>query len=249
VFLSRSLLGFLLFCLLLVAVSAIGVWYMGPTLAGIVVDAETRENPYYLLQLVAADDPQRASAYRAQFLELAATDGAELRWQAGPLAVEEGSPLLAFDQAQLLRFPAGGDLVQMLTGSGYRQLAGQADGPRTLLLGSRQGPAEIPSLGAVVLALLELKADAGVDALGQPGVGGWLGTVAEQGGMVVWNVPLDTLRGDGRWNHLIGVHFPDTMRAEAWLTEPTTVTERAIAERVIEDALVLLAGAEPYQSR
>lgn len=221
---------------------------MGPTLAGIVVDAETRENPYYLVQLVASEEPERASAYRSEFLELAAADGAELRWQAGPLTVMEGSPLLTFDQAQLLRFPAGGDLVQMLTGSGYRQLVARADGPRALLVGSSRRPAEMPTLGAMVIALLELKPDAGAAELGEPGVGGWLGTVAEQGGALIWNVPLDTLRGSGRWNHVVAVHFPDAASAEAWLADPTTVTERAIAERAIEDSLVLLAGGTPGQS-
>lgn len=246
---SRSLIAFLLFCVLLLAVSAAGVWYMGPTLARIAVDTETRENPYHLVQLVATDEPEQASAYRAAFLELAVADGAELRWQAGPLDVMEGSPRLAFDQAQILRFPAGGDLVQMLTSSGYRQLAGRADGPRTLLVGSRRGPAEIPAFGANLLALLELKPDAGAAELGEPGVGGWLGSVPEHGGTVVWNVPLDTLRGEGRWNHVIGLHFPDTASAEAWFTDPITATERAIAERIMEDALVLLAGDVPYQSR
>ncbi len=246
---SRSFVGFLFFCVLLLAVSAVGVWYMGPTLVGIVVDAETRENPYYLMQLVATDAPETASTYRSGFLELASADGAELRWQAGQLSVMEGSPLFAFDQAQLLRFPAGGDLVQMLTGIGYRQLAGETDGLRTLLLGSREGPAEIPSMGAVVMALLELKSDASAADLGEPGGGGWLGTAPERGGTLIWSAPLDTLRGAGRWNHVLGLHFPDAEKAEAWLTDPTTVTERAIAERAIEDALVLLADGAPFQSR
>ena len=62
-------------------------------------------------------------------------------------------------------------------------------------------------------------------------------------------MPLDTLRGEGHWNHVIGLHFPDTASAEAWFTDPITATERAIAERIMEDALVLLAGDVPYQSR
>jgi len=43
VFVSRSLIGFLLFCVLLLAVSVVGVWYMGPTLAGIAVDTSATD--------------------------------------------------------------------------------------------------------------------------------------------------------------------------------------------------------------
>jgi len=249
VVLSRSFVGFVVFCGLLIAISAVGVWYMGTTLVGIVVDADKRENPYYLLHLIGAGSAELVSDYRTAFLTLAGNDGAELQWQAGELEVAEGSPLLTFDQVQLLRFPAGGDLVQMLTGSGYRHLAGTAGAPSTLLLGSTRPPDEFPARGAVLLALLRVKPAASAEDLGSPDGDGWLGTVDENGGRRVWDAPLDTIRGDQTWNRLVAIHFPDLASAEAWLSDPATVTERAIAERAIQDSLVLVAAGLPLQSR
>lgn len=252
--LSRSLIGFVCFCLLLALASAIGVWYMGPTLAGIALDSESRENPYYLLNLmveqaVGPEDgtsAESAPGYRAAFLTLAAKDGAELQWQAGQLDIAEGSPLLAVDQAQLLRFPTGGDLVQMLTGSGYRQLESSRGGPPAQLLGSLVEPASFPMHGAVVLALLRMKEGVPFASLGSPNQTGWLTLLGDYDGRVIWNAPLDAIRGSGRgtesWDQVLALHFPSQAAAQAWLSDPTTMTERAIAERVIEDALLLVAN-------
>jgi len=41
---------------------------------------------------------------------------------------------------------------------------------------------------------------------------------------------------------VLALHFPSQAAADAWLADPTTVTERAIAERLIEDALLLVAN-------
>ena len=116
--LSRSFLAFLTFCLVLVLATGGVVWYVGPTLAGIVVDESRREQPYLLLQLLPAAAVAQTPAnpsYRARFAALAAEDGAELVWQAGAVEVIEGSVLLDVAGAQVLRFPTGADLVQMFT--------------------------------------------------------------------------------------------------------------------------------------
>ncbi len=248
--LSRSLIGFVSFCLVLAFASAIGVWYMGPTLAGIALDSESRENPYYLLHLMVEDavGPEGAAAaesapgYGTAFLTLAASDGAELQWRAGQLGIAEGSPLLAVDQAQLLRFPTGGDLVQMLTGSHYRRLQKGRIVPPAQLLGSLVKPASFPMHGAIVLALLRMKDDVSVAAIGSPNETGWLALLGHYDGRVIWNAPLDAIRASESWNRVLALHFPSQAAADAWLTDPTTMTERAIAERVIEDALLLVAN-------
>ncbi len=241
------------FCLLLALASAVGVWYMGPTLAGIALDSESRENPYFLINLMVEQDAgladpatvDSAPGYRTAFLNLAAKDGAELQWQAGQLRIAEGSPLLAVDQAQLLRFPTGGHLVQMLTGGGYRQLESGRDASPAQLLGSSLEPASFPMHGAIVLALLRMKGGVPDASIGFPNQTGWLTLLGDYDGRVIWNAPLDAIRGPARggkpWDQVLTLHFPSRAAAEAWLADPTTMTERAIAERVIEDALLLVA--------
>jgi hypothetical protein len=223
---------------------------MGPTLAGIALDSESRGNPYYLLHLMVEEaggpeDDATANSppgYRIAFLTLAAKDGAELQWQAGELGIAEGSPLLAVDQAQLLQFPTGGNLVQMLTGSGYRQLESGRMGPPAQLLGSSLEPASFPMQGAIVLALLRMKGGVPAAALGSPNQTGWLALLDDYDGRVLWDAPLDAIRGSESWDRVLALHFPSQAAAQAWLADPTTVTERAIAERMIEDALLLVAS-------
>lgn len=226
---------------------------MGPTLAGIALDSESRKNPYFLLNLIVSQNAEPADAasvdpapgYRTAFLNLAAKDGAELLWQVGQLRIAEGSPLLAVDQAQLLRFPTGGHLVQMLTGGDYRQLESARDASPVELLGTSVEPASFPMHGAIVLALLRVKGGVPDASLGIPNQTGWLALLGDYDGRVIWSAPLDAIRGSARggksWDQVLTLHFPSRTAAEAWLSDPTTMTERAIAERVIEDALLLVA--------
>lgn len=250
--LSRSLVGFLLFCLLLALVSAGVVWYVGPTLAGIVVDDTRRENPYYLLQLLsvrAAEPDLGAPSYRTRFATLAGDDGGRVLWQGGRVKVVEGSVLLDVAGIQLVEFATGADLVQMLTSSAYRSLEADFGDASTRHLGSPNPPEALVPAAATVAVLYHVDADAGEAALGVAGERGWLGLLPKYHGDVLWDTPVAAVRSRREWNRALLLQFPDMATAEAWLADPITATERAIARKQVDDMVVLLVQPSMFVPR
>jgi uncharacterized protein (DUF1330 family) len=241
---SRSFLGFLLFCLLLVAATAGVVWYVGPTLAGVVADQTTRNNPYYLLQLLPGaagnPDPQTPS-YRSRFVSLAVEHDARLLWQDGPLEVAQGPVLMDVGTAQVLHFATGADLVQMMTSSAYRDLAADFAGVEIRHLGTAVGPSDLAPSRFTVTVLFRIDGDdAPAAPLGVAGERGWLGLLPRYQGVIGWEAPLDAIRGPWPWNRVMMLQFPDAAAATGWLQDPVTVTERAIATRAVGSMVVLM---------
>ncbi len=244
-----------MFCLFLVLVAGAVVWYMGPTLAGIAVSSERRDNPYYLLQLLPAIAVQRASgapSWRSQFVTLAADDQGRLWWQGGAVRVAEGSVLTDVAGVELIRFDSGAHLVQMLTSSAYRALAAALDAP-VWHLGTAQPPQKLAADEATVVALYRADDEDAPSPLGTPGGSGWLALLPRYGGRVKWDSAIASIRGPGDWSRVLLMQFPNAAEAEAWLEDPATVTERAIANKQVHDMLVLLAQpsavAERWNSR
>ncbi|MEZ5559114.1 MAG: hypothetical protein R3E86_11330 [Pseudomonadales bacterium] len=242
---NRSFLTFVLFCLLLASFSALGVWLIGPSVAAIAFDGERRDNPYYVVRLVSAPlggaQTDVAASIRRTFLELAGNDEGSLLWQSGALDVVQGSVLRQLLHAQLIRFPRGGLLVQMLTSSGYRAMERQLGGLDVQLLGSVETPPQFSPERTQILVLLRLRDPVQSQPLGVPGESGWLGNVPSFGGQTLWQTPITVLRGAGGWNRLLVLEFADEHQARAWLEDPQTVTEQAIAERNLREALIVLA--------
>lgn len=244
---SRSLLAFLIFCALLVLGSAGLVWYMGPTLAGIVIDESRRENPYYLLQLwpeaavaIDAGDP----SYRARLNALAREEQGRVLWRGGQADVHAGSLLLDAASAQVMEFESGADLVQLLTSSPYRALqAGFGDLPVNYL-GSATPPPPLSSDLTTVLVLFRVGDGQSAEPLGEPGATGWLALVPRYQGRLLWRTAVEGIRGAGPWNRLLVLQFPDRTGALSWLQDPATVTERALAARHVDDMTVLVVQPE-----
>lgn len=239
--LSRSLSGFLVFCLLLAAASAAVVWYVGPALAGIVIDESRREQPYRLLQLLPAEAVAGADgiAYGTRFVELAAADEGRLLWRGGGVSVMEGSVRLDVAAVQLVEFARGADLVQMLTGSGFRALASELDARRVHHLGTTRPPGEIDPNDATVLVLYRTDSAAAAP-LGVPGEAGWLALLPRYGGTVRWDTPVTPLKGRAPWNRALLLQFESAAGAEDWYEDPRTATERAIARKHVDDVVALL---------
>ena len=63
-------------------------------------------------------------------------------------------------------------------------------------------------------------------------------------GKLVWDAPLDWIRGREQWNRVLFLQFPDAPAAGAWLRDPATLTARALASRDLGDLLVLVAVPE-----
>lgn len=254
---SRSFLAFLVFCLVLVLVSAGVVWYVGPTLAGIVFDTSRRENPYYLLQILppapAAADAETPS-YRALFLALAAEDQGRPLWQGGSAEVMEGPALLDVGSVQVLEFDTGGDLVQMLTGSGYRALRSGAGTLDTHLVGTPEAPGALePGTPSVLVLYRAADGDEAAgqprEPLGVPGSSGWLRLLPDYGGVVRWRTEVEPIRDTRGWNRMLLVQFADAGAARAWLQDAETITERAIAGMHVDDMLVVLLQPAGFAGR
>lgn len=248
---SRSLVGFLLFCLLLAGATAGVVWYVGPALAAIVVDREQRENPYYLLQLLptsATTAGAEGPSYRSRFVNLAANDDARLLWQGGGVEVTEGSILLDVTGVQLMQFPTGVDLVQMLTSTGYRALA-TSTSAEVRHLGTSRAPERLAPDAATVVVLYRADDDGSQTPLGAPGEQGWLALLPQFRGEVRWNAPVTTVRGAGDWNRVMLIQFPGVASAQQWLEEPRTATERAIARRQVDHMVVLVVQPSEFAAR
>lgn len=244
---SRSLLAFLLFCLLLLFASAGVVWYMGLTLTGIAFDGDRRQNPYYLLQLLpeaAVASSEAAPSYRARFVAQAVEDQGRLVWRAGPVTAAESNDRLDVAAVQLLAFATGRNLVQMLTSSAYRSLEAAA-GRAVHLVGSPAAPGDLAADETTLVVLYRDQAAGPTVLLGTPGESGWLSLLPRYGGSVAWHAPVAIVRGDRPWNRVLLLQFADLPAAEAWLADPVTATERAIARKHVDSMTVLMT--EPSQ--
>lgn len=238
-----------MFCGLLVLATGGVVWYVGPTLAAIVVDEARRESTYYLLQLLPAGATRAgpdAASWRSRFVELAGQESGTLIWQGGNVEVIDGSVLLDVSGAQLVEFDTGVNLVQMLTSSAYRELEASAGDLPVLQLGASQVPDPLSAAQATVAVLYRSDLPAIRAPLGIPGERGWLSLLPRFHGEVRWDTSVAAVRGDARWNRILVLQFRDTAAAQSWLLDPVTVTERAIARKQVDGMTVLLIGPSRY---
>jgi len=245
---SRSLAGFLFFCLLLVTAGAVLVWYVGLTASAIAFDGERRETPYFLLQIVPQTEvssPERLAAYRSGVITAAGADGGRPIWAADTIHRQEsrsghGSYRGAVAALDVLGFQRGAGVLQMLTGAEYRALAAEA-GQGVLLAGTSAVPQPFDAGGVAVMILFEAT-DAKVAApLGEPGSSGWLEVLDLYGGSIGWDAPIDWVKGSQAWNRVVVLRFPDSASAAGWLHDPVTLTGRALVSRYLGDLLVLIA--------
>ncbi len=233
---NRSLGLFLLFLLALLVVAAIGAWYVGPSVVSLAFDEERRNAPYYVLSLM-ADDHSTSSGFPVALAELAVADGGQLLWRGVTIAVSEGRVQDEWQQLQLFEFPRGGDFVEMLTGTRYRQITEAHPRLQRLMLGSPMAPDGVPTAGAAVMSLFDVNHESREFAQGSQELAGNLG---EFQGTLIWNAPLVDLEGEAVWNHILLFEFSDTEAAEDWLRDPTTVTQRALIRRGAKSTVTLI---------
>jgi hypothetical protein len=250
--LSRSLLAFLLFLLVLaVGGAALVAWYAGPTAAAVAFDIDRREAPYFLLHLVPTGRPADGAAveaHRAGFLAAASADGGTRIWSAGTARRHEarsrhGSYRGSMAAVEAYGFARGANLLQLLTGKEFRTLAAEPALPM-LLAGTDTPPAALDPGAVAVLALYEVDGGNLAQPLGAPDAPGWLVALGAHDGKLAWDAPLDWIRGREQWNRVLLLQFPDARAAGAWLRDPATLTARALASRDLGDLLVLVSVPE-----
>ncbi|MCZ6711564.1 MAG: DUF1330 domain-containing protein [Gammaproteobacteria bacterium] len=238
---NRSLVGFLAFLLVLVVAGLVGTWILGPNLVGLAIDEERRSAPYYLLNFAAGESALERSIYRSDLAELVVSDGGQLLWQAPTVRVVEGRVRDEWQHVQLFEFPRAGDFVEMFTSSSYRAIADAHPGVSLMLLGTSNAPAALAGGGAFVLSLMSLEAD-------QAAIGATdrrlLGDLESYGGTMIWASEVEDLEDQWTWNRVLMLGFPTLELAEAWLRDPDTVTDRALAATVARRRVTLVLESQ-----
>tara|TARA_A100001037_G_scaffold304655_1_gene342175 strand:- start:29739 stop:30515 length:777 start_codon:yes stop_codon:yes gene_type:complete len=235
--LSRSLGWFLLFLLVLGAVAAIVLRYLGPTMIGLAFDDDQRDAPYYLVSLVKRDEAASGTqGFAAQLAQLVAAEEGHLLWRGVTLQVAEGRMRDEWQGMWLFEFARGGGVVEMLTGSGYRTVADSYAGSKRLILGTRTAPDGLAGTGAAVMSLFEVKQQH--EFAGE--VRALAANLVSFQGSLIWDAPVADLEGNAPFNRLLVFEFVSRASAEAWLRDPQTVTQRALIRRVASSAVTLV---------
>ncbi len=223
---NRSLAGFLAFLLVLVVVGLLGTWIVGPNLVSLAIDEERRNAPYYLLNFESGEHAiEYRSSYRSDLAELVVSDGGQLLWQALTIQVAQGRVQDEWQHVQLFEFPRGGDFVEMFTSSRYRAIVDAHPAVSRMLLGTSMPPDALAGERATVLSLLTV--DSEKDSM-QAMIRHLLGNLASYDGTLIWDGEVEDLEDQWPWNRVLMLAFPTLERAESWLRDPTTVTERAL---------------------
>ena len=233
--LNRSFAGFLLFLLTLCLTFAAGVWWLGPAVVSLAADGNRRGEPYYVLHLASVPEAVDGGLYFERLRTLVREEQGRLLWRGGLSAVHTGRLADERDNLLVYEFGTGGDLVQMLTSSAYRDLAGQVP---PVLLGTAVGPLAIAQDEVLLLWLLRLREgerDSGRAGLLDPVVR----TAERFDGQSVWSTPLDSIAGQGSWDYLVVLAFPDPVALSEWLSDSTTATELALARKSVTSQTLL----------
>ena len=146
---SRPLVGFLLFCLILGSIAGLVGWWVGPTVLSLALDDKQRNEPYHLLHFVALKPDERETyvrVYQTPMQQLVIDDGGQLLWQADTLRLVEGSVRDEWSQVVLARFPRAAEFVQMITSSQYRQIS-SANPVERVVVGIREAPDNFAQIG------------------------------------------------------------------------------------------------------
>lgn len=235
---SRSLAGFLVFLLVLVAIGLLGTWYLGPNLVSLAFDEERRNAPYYLLNFAAGESgADYQSTYRAGLAELVSKDGGQLLWQANTLQVSEGRVQDEWQDIQLFEFARGAEFVQMLTSSSYRGIVDAHPNVSRMLLGTSTPPDALAENRATVLSLLNVdpKQEDSDDTIRR-----LFSNLRAYDGAVIWDTEVEDLEGRWPWNRALMLTFPTLEQAENWLRDPVTVTERALTVTTAKQRVTLI---------
>jgi len=204
------------------------IWWAGPAMVSLAFDEDQRAAPYYLVHLLADEAPD---GYFQSLGELLREEQAQLLWRGRLQGLRAGHTSDGSEDVAVIEFAEGAGVVQMLTGTAYRDAKELAS---PTLLGTDIAPGPIAQDETLVLWLLDTTEDADAGVL-EP-----LSRSAEaHGGQVVWEAPCATLEGEGSWDHLLLLAFPDQQSVQSWLDDAHTATDRALVRRHVTREVLL----------
>ncbi|MCZ6640894.1 MAG: hypothetical protein O7F71_04915, partial [Gammaproteobacteria bacterium] len=219
-------------------------WMVGPTLLTFALDEEQRNEPYYLLHFSTVKSGDREvyyHDYQAPMQQLVIADGGQLVWQADTLQLVEGSVRDEWTQVVLARFSKAAGIVQMITSSQFRKISASNSAER-VVVGVREGPGDLAEDAVIVLYLFQLDVQHDETSASEfQRMGRQMVNLDQYGGSIVWETAISVIEGEvENWDRLIALRFATIERAESWLRDPASVTERAIAKRNMQQVVILL---------
>ena len=230
-----------MFLAVLAALGVVGAWYLGPSVLSLAFDEERRNSPYYLLSLVAeqdASDGSASSAFRAALAQRVTTDGGALLWRGATIQVAQGRIEDEWQHVQLFEFARGGDFVEMLTSTGYREILDTRTELDRLVLGTGDAPDGIVAQGASVFSLFSVGEGDSLEFA--QSVRELASNLGEFNGKLIWDAPVEDLEGDVPWNRILLFEFASVAAAERWLRDPATVTQRTLIQRGTTGVVTLI---------
>lgn len=242
---NRAASFFVVFCLLLVGVGALIIWWLGPHLVGLAFDSERANAPFYSLYLQHQSGPmEQDNGYNVRLLQLlthpvepdsVAGDAAgeteppsppqaAIVWQTSALSVLAGSTADEWSNLVVARFGSGRQFVRLVTSPQYRQVRELAPEGRRVVVGSATAPLRPLEHPAALLLLVEGGVQAALDR--------WVDEVVALGGEVIWDAPATVVEtADAQsadWDSLLLIGFADSQALAAWSFSVEAQTTNAL---------------------
>ncbi len=251
-FVNRAASFFVVFCLLLLGIGALIIWWLGPHLVSLAFDSERANAPFYSLYLQHQSDPgSQDSGYNVRLLQLLAHpvapaliandaagdaglpgDNVEapaqsptaILWQTSTLSVLEGSTADEWSDLVVVRFDSGRQFVRLVTSPPYRQIRDLAPKGRRVVVGSATAPLGPIEHPAALLLLVEGGVQAALDS--------WVDQVVALGGDVIWDAPATVVESADAeaadWDSLLLIGFADSQALAAWSFSVEAQTTNAL---------------------
>lgn len=249
---NRAASYFVVFCLLLVGIGALIIWWLGPNLVRLAFDSERANAPFYGLYLQHQSDPgSQDNGYNVRLLQLlahpvepdsvagdavgnaglpggkvepASQSPATILWQTSTLSVLDGSTADEWSDMVVVRFGSGRQFVRLVTSSQYRQVRDLAPKGSRVVVGSAAAPLRPIEHPAALLLLVEDGVQAALDR--------WVDHVVALGGEVIWDAPATVVESASSeaadWDSLLLVGFADSQALAAWSFSVEAQTTNAL---------------------
>lgn len=225
----RSL--FFVFLALLSAVAGVVVWWLGPNLVGILLDADERRSPYQVL--VFDTSAEFATGFGVSAAAL--PEAAQLEWRASQPVVALGPSLPAWQRVELWRFASGADFVRFATAGQVRAAQSAAGRNRALYGYSLAADSRVASdAGNGLPVTYPVLAAAGLDATLQESLDRSIRPLLPTGARILWQRPLLPLTDGPPLDQFLLVSFPSVRARSEWLWNAETQVSLELSRKAFD---------------
>ncbi len=247
---SRGLIGFLGFLVVLVFGLAVVAYLLGPNVLAFIFHGERRTEPVVIVSLLDFADAEHSDAYRTQFERPAAAligalGGKEI-WQASASDVIHGGVLDGWSSLQLVAYPSRSTFIELVTSSDYRALldARRDALKRDAVLSAT--PALDFDLQGTEAQAVRFLIGARDDSIGTYDAK-WLAEdeqlLARHSGKLIWRARLNPLVTDPeqRFGEMLVYGFTDAAHRDEWATDAERETLQTLQRRLFRRDVIVAA--------